>query len=268
MDLSGNIFKVALPPHSMPMLDSTEKYSPKVNMYDLSKYSDLSNLRDYQQGALHGLHFLSRDFSYRGSILGDSYFGRIAFGASSRRVRDLPESMSCFNPKHFEQVILRDLYFDLGPGGFGSDPELAPCNWQVREINGTTWVYCEEMQRTRNNVKGLPPQNINDSHRTISLCTPLADEYFLMVGFNFFAFEPIARTVANMYELAESIISTLELELTDSTEARVDTIKSKFPNVKYSKHRNPEEWKYFRLEVSGDEYTILEEGSPPPPWQP
>jgi hypothetical protein len=156
----------------------------------------------------------------------------------------LPESMSCFNPNHFEQLLIRDLYFKylMRPtkGYF-----CAPVNWQIKGFDGCSGIYLEVHkdfnQYKKKGIELLASQPASfDSY----LFIPLEKRYFLWISFWYLGYAPVDPCLRRMNELRGSVIDSIQFTLSPSAQAALADAKQRWPDARASQQRPPELWVY------------------------
>ncbi|WP_444887168.1 hypothetical protein [Microbulbifer sp. JMSA008] len=269
-NLSGSHFSISLPPNSVADINE-EYYGPRIDIYNREAYDDLSRGKWYQEGRMPGQSILKRNWGFYGPPWISMEYGFVTLVIRVYRVDDLPESMSCFNPRHFEQVILRDLYFHYGPAKNLMIPMLAPINWQQKKIGNSDWLYCEAHQNC--DEKELRENPFNESTYNAQLYAPLDDNYFLNIYFSALGYAPANYSITVMNNLMSDIYSTLKLELSPTIQKRKEEISQQFPDAKFSKSREPESWVYHKFRegndrIGEDSFILIEKGTPPPNFNP
>ncbi|WP_153301458.1 hypothetical protein [Endozoicomonas arenosclerae] len=250
IDFSGSLLKVELPPHHDYEGFPAEPVKTKINLYDDRSFTSIEQLGDiqykelYEQEGLETQGVTKRSWELYGPVWREQPVGTVDFSMVVCRSDALPESMSCFNPNHFEQLLIRDLYFDypMRPTkGYFS----APVNWRVKEVNGSTWVYQEVhmdfSQYKKKSIELLDSQPASfDSH----LFIPLDQRYFLRVNFWYLGYAPVASSLQHMNELRDSVINSIQLSLSPSAQAALNDAKKRWPDASASQSRSPELWVY------------------------
>ncbi|WP_444943558.1 hypothetical protein ACJJIK_18895 [Microbulbifer sp. ZKSA006] len=146
IDFSGNRLELSLPPHScydsFADLDPTS-YPERVNIFDPSDYIADSGYEDWEREGVSRQCFIERSWELFGPIWHSRPIGTIDFRLILNRHDKLPSDMSCLNPQHLEQVVMRRLYYS-GPCRPDYYVQLAPVNWKLYELSGVTAIFFEE----------------------------------------------------------------------------------------------------------------------------
>ncbi|BBM01952.1 hypothetical protein [Microbulbifer sp. GL-2] len=269
-NLSGSRFSISVPPNSVPDINE-EYYGPRIDIYNREAYDDLSRGKWYQEGRMPGQSILKRHWGFYGPPWIAMEYGFLSLIIRIFRVDDLPESMSCFNPHHLEQVILRDLYFRYGPPKLDMDPRAAPIKWQKKNINGTDWLYCEAHPKC--SEQELRENPFREAVFHSQLYVPLDDQYFINVYFSALGYAPAKYSIAAMDHLITETYSTLQLELSPAMQQRKADVAQQCPNSHFSETRSPELWIYHKVRegncrIGEDLLEVVEKGSPPPSFTP
>jgi len=266
LNIGGCRLEMDIPPH----YDSAayEKEPTDVpNIYDASLYESNSDSHFYNpNGAFlfNGLLPISRYWEFLGPFWYDQYLGLTKFLVSVLRVDCLTEGMSCLNPDHFEQVILRFL-FDKGPDSPDLIKKIAPVNWQIKEIGHQPWVLFEQREDD-------PNQDITGANFHSYAATAIDDRYFLLVYFINFGYTPSELSIANMNAFKDRIMDSVRWQLSDAAQKRLQEVKTQWPDAKLSQHRKPEDWVYPEWR-RGDKQkgepniVILKRNTPPPEFK-
>ncbi|WP_444928466.1 hypothetical protein ACJJIF_11365 [Microbulbifer sp. SSSA002] len=269
-NLSGNRLSISLPPNSVPEIDD-QYYGPRIDIYNRDAYDDLSRGKWYQEGRMPGQSIIKRNWGFYGPPWISTEYGLLTLSIRVYRVDDLPESMTCFNPSHLEQVILRNLYFQYGPANINAWPRLTPVNWQEKTINGTDWLYCEAYRKCSDAEILANP--FNEAMYSSQLYAPLDDQYFIDIYFNAIGYAPANYSISAMNHLMSDIYSTLSLELSPAMQQRRREVLQQHPDSKFSETRNPEPWVYHEFRENDEEngedpFVIVKKGTPPPSFTP
>ncbi|AMX01729.1 hypothetical protein [Microbulbifer thermotolerans] len=269
VDLSGNILTLRMPPHSNYGGFPGEDPPPRINIYNPSQYfDDGSNLPEWQREGKAAFYFMKRDWEFYGPPWRPRSYGTICFGIGLWRYDALPEGMSCFNPKHFEQICLRNLWYTC-PACPSLGEYRAPVHWRQRQEAGATWLYFER-HRDYSHDKEPPPEFMR-TYRDCYLRIPLDDRYGLDLNFGYIGYAPVDYCLANMNALRNAVLDSVQLELSATAKERLEEAKHKWPDARGSEHRDPEPWIYpeWRYGGKGEENIIVvNPGSPPPELTP
>lgn len=269
LDLSGNRFSIVLPPNSvrdMPALLAQNS----VNIYDRTLYEgDNENTQWYQKGRYPSKPVLQRNWGLYGKPWESMELATLTLAAGILLVNDLPESMDCFNPKHFESVLRRDLYFRHGPGKVGFGPKKGPVEYQVKKINGTDWCYYE-VHCDFDHQDG-PKDPIYQSIYDAYYATPIDSNVFLILNFYFLGYLPLEPGDHAMRELMNQVTSSMKLNFNNTAEKLKIEAQAKWPSATYSEHLPPEKWSYHEFrkgDVSNGEPSevLVKKGSLPPEY--
>src|SRR5690554_6301805 len=141
VNLSGCELQLTLPPHNS--LDGfDEKVAPRdiANIYDASLYDEYEENPPFSQ-----VQFIRRYWNYFGPIWDGPYMAVTDFMATVIRVNCLPEGMSCLNPYHLEQVVIRILHWPTEMPNFAA--RISPAGWRIENKQRHPWVICEERRK-------------------------------------------------------------------------------------------------------------------------
>ncbi|WP_152558915.1 hypothetical protein [Endozoicomonas numazuensis] len=278
IDFSGSLLKIELPPHHNYEGFPAEPVKTHINLYDSRSFTSIEQLGDmrfkelHEQAGLWTQGVTKRRWELFGPLWRERPVGSVGFSMVVCRSDALPESMSCFNPNHFEQVLIRNLYFryPMRPTkGYFS----APINWRAKEVNGSTWIYHEVhmdfAQYKKKGIELLASQPASfDSH----LFIPLDQRFFLRVNFWYHGYTPVESSLQHMNELRDSVIDSIQLSLSPSAQAALNDARKRWPDDRASQYRPPEPWNYpewrqGEYEVEPDT-VITKPGSQPPELHP
>lgn len=235
VNIAGCELQLTLPPHY-----SSEGFDEKVpprdisNIYDLSLYDSNADAQPFSQ-----TQFIRRDWSYFGPFWKLDDIGMTDFMATVMRVNCLPEGMSCLNPNHLEQVMMRFLY-RLGPEMPEFAHKLAPINWRVEDKQGNPWVVCEEHRKRDSNIPVDPSYAVFDSFAI----TALDDHHVIKLSFGNFGSLPVDDSIAACNKIRDKVLDSIHWTLSPSLQARKEAVLQQFPNTHINQHRNPEPWIY------------------------
>ena len=208
---------------------------------------------------------IRRNWEYFGPIWRGRNIGRTSFQVSSLRIDCLPKGMSCFNPAHLEQVVLRYLY-DMGPGTPDRRKQVAPVNWRVEDKQGNLWVLFE----SQNLLDPNKEEGAGDANYKSFAVTAIDDRYLLFLRFSNFGYLPVKDAIENINKIRDLVCGSIHWTLSDTLEARKEAVLQQYPNATISSQRDPEPWVYPTKWRSGDRekgeprLVIVEPGSPAP----
>lgn len=267
--LSGTRFSIELPPNSVSDIDP-ENPPPSIDIYDPSIYLPIQDVKWYQVGDHAAAPILKRNWGFRGAIWERHEIGYLGINVLANRVDDLPKSMTCLAPQHFEQVVLRALYFRYGPPREMPDKQgyLVPVNWQVMRINEHDWIYCE----AHRDLSHCAPEPGEGSNYHCHLFTPLEDYQYLDVTFHCSAYSPVSLGTKSLTELMRPIINSIRIALPASVEQRRQQLLNQFPEQTYSPTRPNENWIYHEWDygdqAAGEDFkVVVKRGTPPPAFR-
>lgn len=241
-----------------------ENNGPSVNIYNSEIYSNNKNHKEYQKGLFKDTIVFQRRWSIWGSIKEwDEQLADLTCTVLVKKVEGMNVISSCFHPSHFETILLRDLYYQFGPGN-GESEKISPLNWQVKKINGSEWVYCESWSSKK--YENRPQTQTNFF---ADFFAPIDDDYFLDVKFRGIGYLPKETSDRNLLRYVNELSATMKLQLLESALERKQVRIQESEGAKISPHRDPEPWKYHTFE-SGDQLLgeparyIVKLGSEPP----
>lgn len=156
VDLSGSKLTMLMPPHSNYQGFASKEPPERVNIYDDGQYVDDSLLPEWQREGKSHLSLFNRRWELYGPPWREQPYGNIQFGASISRYDALPEGMNAFNPRHFEQMAMRSLWF-TGPAQPDMGRFRSPINWDMHiRKPGTPWLYYEYQPDYSHNPNPAP----------------------------------------------------------------------------------------------------------------
>jgi len=259
LNIGGCRLEVDIPPHY-----NSDGFGAKKEPTNIPYIYD-SDFCDSEGFLFNGLLALRRNFEYLGPVWHTTYLGFTEFSISVERVNCLPEGMSCLNPAHLEQVILRFLYED-GPESPQFGKKIAPVNWQVKLIDNQPWVLFEQRPWIRDDD---PDRGICLSQFHAYAATALDDRYFLLFDFNNFGYTPSDISIANMNAFKNHVIGSIRWQLSDAAQQRLKEVKVQWPDAEISTHREPEDWIYPEWHKGdrnkGEPYIVIEKYNTQPP---
>jgi len=270
IDFSGSRLSLDLIPHADFEGFEADPIPASVNIYDPTLYSDDSHVDEWQREGRASYVLAKRSWELLGSPLRSRPYGTVDLTIRLVRMDSLPANMSCLNPAHFEQVLLRFTYHN-GTASPEFAKRKAPINWQTDEKGKGTWIYFE----THRDFSDEPGRKLTfePTHMDSKLSIPLDDRHFLQLNFRYLGYAPVEPCLANMNELRDSVCNSVQLSLGASAEKALEAAKQRWPNAHAKKHRKPEPWVYPEYR-SGDHHKgepniiILKPGSPAPEFTP
>ena len=270
IDFSGSRLSLDLIPHADFEGFEADPIPDRVNIYDPTLYDDDSNTEEWRREGRGSYLLATRSWELFGSPLRPRPLGTVDFTIRVVRMDSLPEAMSCLNPAHFEQVLLRFTYYN-GPASPMYAKRKAPMNWQTEEKNIGTWIYFE----THRDFTGRsePPLPFEPTHMDSKLNIPLDDHYFIQLNFRYLGYAPVEHCLANMNDLRDAVCNSVTLSLGATAEKALAAAKQRWPDARAQKYRQAEPWVYPEYR-SGDHHKgesdiiILKPGSPAPEFIP
>ncbi|TLM79280.1 hypothetical protein ACONUD_13750 [Microbulbifer harenosus] len=270
VDLSGTKLSMVLPPHTRYDGFGVEPPPARVNIHDAGAYQDDSHLPEWRRSGIvyRNDPLGDRNWEFYGPPWSGRPYGFIEFRPGLRRLDGFPDGVSCFNPAHFEQVLVHEMYYEAGPGNPATPRDIEPINWRLTQLDGATCIYFESHRDLRQGNYEDSPHLAAEA--SCGLYVPLEDRYFLRIGFNYSGYAPAEYSLANMNRLRDSVLETVTLEYSPSARQQLESARQKWPNACASERREPLEWvypewrngDYLKGEKSG--VIILKAGSPPP----
>ena len=273
LDFSGSKLAISLPPNSVWDM-SEDSRGTSFNIFDDSQYMGQRKLLPHEQGRFRYLPAFKRTFALWGKPWRKSELGTVSCIIGVSRTIGMPDTMSCFNPQHFEQALNRYLYSMYGPGSLaitGQTKRLAPINWKMAAIGGLNWNYFEVHGDFRGYID--PPTKDETASFYVYLALPIDHSHFLTVMFDLMNYSSTDDISESMQGLAQEIAETITLEYSDSATMQIEQAKLQWPEAHHSDQRQSEEWLYHRMregntELNEPNLVIIEHGSPPPEWRP
>ncbi|TLM79524.1 hypothetical protein ACONUD_01225 [Microbulbifer harenosus] len=267
IDLSGSKLTMLMPPHSNYQGFAGKEPPAQANIYNDGQYVDDSSLPEWQREGVSHLTLLKRRWELYGPLWRERPLGNIRFGINILRYDTLPEGMSAFNPRHFEQMAMRSLWF-TGPAQPYTGRSRAPINWDMNTREpGAPWLYYEYQRDYSHDPE--PPPEFMHTYRGGCLRTPLDDHYYLNMGYGYLGYAPVDICLEHMNALTRKVLDSVHLELGSTAKERLAEAKRKWPDARATRHREPEPWVYPEWrdgdEDKGEDHVvILKPGSPPP----
>jgi hypothetical protein len=240
-----------------------------VNIYNPDNYDDDSHVAEWQREGVSDSVLLTRSWEFYGPLWRGRPYGWINFSVGVCRHDTLPESMSCFNPAHFEQIVLRHAYFS-GPANPDFQCVKAPINWRLIE-HDSTWIYYEE-RRDFSQDNFVPDDYENASFRS-KLFIPLSNKYYLGLYVRYLGYSPSEACLIHMNRLRDEVLAKIQCHLSPDAQQQLQQAKQQWPNAAAQASRQPEPWQYPEWRDGEDHkgepsIVILTPGSPPPAFSP
>ena len=270
IDFSGSRLSLDLIPHADFEGFEADPIPTSVNIYDRALYHDDSHVEEWQREGRASYKVAARSWELFGSPLRPRPLGTVDFMLLVLRADSLPENMSCLNPAHFEQVLLRSMYYG-GPASPEFAKRKAPINWQTEEKDIGTWVYYERHRDFSGESE--PPLPFEPTFITSRLNIPLDDKHFIQLNFRYLGYAPVEHCLNHMNKLRDSVCKSVNLTLGASAEKALENAKQRWPGAKAQKIRLSESWIYPEYR-SGDHHKdepdiiILKPGTPAPEFTP
>ncbi|MCO1336820.1 hypothetical protein MO867_21055 [Microbulbifer sp. OS29] len=269
IDLSGSRLAFSLPPNVChdSFADPSQEPPQSVNIFDNSNYFDDSGYEDWEREGVASQTLMKRRWELFGPIWRGRPIGYISFVLTLNRHDALPKDMSCLNPQHFEQVIMRTLYY-CGPCRPNHKVQQAPVNWQLRELDGTTAIFFEEHQQ--HSPESLAECPHHDTHFSNWFFIPLDQRHYVDLHFSYLGYAPVEPCLKAMNSLRDSICDSVKLQLGVDAKTQLSKAQQQWPRAKASAKRDIEPWVYPEWRRGGEfggDIIITKPGSPPPAWQ-
>ena len=258
-DLSGNLFAMNIPQPNVVHGNPREDKPSQLDIHDTRWYKEAERRFPIPHQEEEPLWFtlFTRSSWMVPYATAQEESGMMIYGAQVRWTKTLPKTMSCFQPAHFEQVVMRDVYFGFGPPK-GNRAEKAPVNWQTFEHSPA--IYCEAYPL---DAQGQVSQGTGG---TMNLYIPLAPQHYIRFITRIMKYESRELSLLNGKQIAHEMMNSYQLQLSPENQALADQIKAQYPHAKASSTRQPETWQYFKYDTVVSK--ILEAGTPPAPYQP
>ena len=263
VNLQGCELQLTLPPHYTP-----SGFDEKVAPRDIANINDTNLFDKYEvQKPFGQVQFIRRYWCYFGPFWDRPYMARTDFMATVMRVNCLPEGMSCLNPYHLEQVVMRLLYWSVETPEFGE--KIAPINWRIENKANHTWVVYE--QHPKRNPR-FPIDPSYAAYCSFAL-TALDDRHVVRLMFNNFGSLPIDDSIAACNTMRDKVLNSIRWQLSPSLQARKEVVLQQFSNTSISQYREPEpwiypEWRDGNRQKGEPDVVIIEPGSPAPAFKP
>ncbi|GAB2513416.1 hypothetical protein [Microbulbifer agarilyticus] len=274
IDISGSRLTMLLPPHSDSEGFSRERPPSEIDLHNPENfYIDESSPKWQRSGNAHYRGRLAnRHWEFFGPPWHTRPYGFITFSIVISRQDAMPEGMSCFNPAHLEQSIIRNLFFSAGGPAQPTLPkEKGPFNWQLHHHSEATGIYFE---RHRDFSKyNLEPENFERASHSCTLRLPLEHRYSLGVSFGYLGYAPSEYSLKNMNAVRDLVLSSVRLELGPEAREQLAEAQKKWPDAHASEYREPVFWDYPEWR-KGDyskgepNIVLVKPGSSPPEFTP
>lgn len=257
VNLQGCELQLTLPPHNT--LDGfEEKVAPRniTDIYGANLFDKYENSKPFGQ-----VQFIRRYWTYLGPFWDGPYMAVTDFMATVMRVNCLPEGMSCLNPYHLEQAVMRFLHRPSEMPNFAK--KFSPMNWRVDYKQGNPWVICDVY--SERNFTGDPSSANFDSFAIAAL----DDRHIIRLRFGNFGSLPAEDAITACNVMRDKVLSSIHWQLSPELQAHKEAVLQKFPNTNISQHRDPEPWVYSTWRKGdrrkGEErYVQIKAGSPAP----
>ena len=269
LDLSGARFEITLPPQDYAFPE--EKRGTKFNLFDEALYSyktepDENGYPPSNRG-ISRPGILKRSWFTYGPIWRADHIGTLQCSAVVCDISRILPVLNCFNPAQFERLVLHGLYYSYGPG-FGLNEHTSPVNWKIRHLHNMDWVYLESWDRVA--AWETNPSGYDDANFSVWLLTPIFHDKYLLVSFSATGSLPADASNQAMLARIESIIPSLNLQLSPEGLKQQAEARHNNPNTHYSPNREPEPWVYYSSYrngniLQGEKPRVIEGPCSPPP---
>src|SRR5690554_2399297 len=261
VNLSGCELQLTLPPHY-----SSEGFEEAVPPRDIANIYATNLFDKYQESEPFGqVQFIRRNWSYFGPFWKSGDMGMTDVMATVMRVNCLPEGMSCLNPYHLEQVVMRFLHWPSEMPNFAK--KISPVHWRVDYKQVSPWVVCDEY--SERNFTDDPSSANFDSFAIAAI----DDRYVVCLSFGNFGSVPAIDAITACNVMRDKVLNSIHWQLSPNLQARKEAVLQKFSNTSISQHREPEPWVYSTWRKGdrqkGEErYIQTKAGSPAPDFRP
>ena len=267
VSIAGSRLSITLPPHySSHGFDADVEPRDIPDIYERSIY-DYGH--EYKDRKFSYANCIRRNWEFFGPFWKLDSIGMTDFQVTSLRVDCLPQGMSCFNPAHLEQVVMRYLY-DGGPARPHHGKKLSPVNWKVETKQGNQWILCEE----RKDLPAGKPEEPEDANFEAYAFTALDDGYVLFLRFDNYGDIPVKHSINAANRVRDLVCGSIHWHLSSYAEQRKQEVLAHNPNTSITPYREPEPWKYPPKWRDGDReqgeprIVIIEAGDPAPEFIP
>lgn len=233
LTLGGNILSFCAPKHR-PHKSSFEQISPtNFNSMDFGS-------RDFSEHIMPDQSWKSRTCFLRAWRFCGPWFtgvlGRVSMSISILEPSKLNKDTSFFHPKVLENTIFNYLSSEHAHKDKANRVE-APVDWEP--------LMPFSVPAARFSIK--PKHQTNGTQQSIIL--PISDTHLIEIYFRFsYSYwddETSSRKLLDpqpLHELADQIISTLQLELSETSQAQLDRVMAEFPDMKLTETFAPIDW--------------------------
>src|SRR5690554_4671392 len=234
VNLSGCELQLTLPPHNS-LYGFDEKVAPRdiANIYEASLYDEYEENPPFSQ-----VQFIRRYWNYFGPIWDGPYMAVTDFMATVMRVNCLPEGMSCLNPYHLEQVVMRFLY-RLGPEKSNFGEKVAPINWRIENKQGHPWIICEEHYKPHPQIPVDPKYSVFTSFAIAAI----DDHHVVSLSFANFGSLPINDSIAACNTMRDKVLNSICWQLSPGLQARKEVVLQQFSNTSISQQAQSQQAK-------------------------
>ncbi|ABC30937.1 conserved hypothetical protein [Hahella chejuensis KCTC 2396] len=233
ISFSGSTLRVMLLDHK-PSTAYEEHVKPKGG-YDLF---DSSQYKHADQEGFDYFQVLKRSCRFRGPLF-TGYVAQLNTSLLIIKHKPTRPDFSLFNPHDFENTILSTLSAEYGNEILlGRSSYDAPIDWEVVKDFPVPCVTYE--------VRSGPHR---DGWRNKYMAFPLRHEFYVRMSFHF---EQSAVGKLNdqdrlinpmpLYELSQSIINSIKLELSPDAEKELEDVRSANPDAKLNEKVDPLKW--------------------------
>ena len=257
LDLSGSQLIFNIPAGNELKRVDSKPATPLTSQFDIHNNQGYKFVHEEFSNAL----LFQRHLDFFSTMCGIKSIGTISVSVTVDSLNCLPNSMTCLNPSHFEQVILRLLH-RLGPGNPGFWQKIAPVNWKLFNRNESTFVMCE----MRNNLETILRPTLYDTMQSTSfVMTALDEKHILRIMFHNIGY--VSEAFAT--KVRGQICRSIKLSLSEEVKQQLIDTKRQWPDAKISEFRAPEYWTYptWRKDFNDmgvAKFVIAKRGSPAP----
>ncbi|GLS25153.1 hypothetical protein [Marinibactrum halimedae] len=255
VDLSGTTLTVGLPAHTRdPIL-----YQSCPSNFDLYNRDNFEFHKEEGKYAFGVASVFNRWFQISGPLFKKA-IGLSTFKALVHFLDDLPKTMSCFNPAHFEQVITRSLHRSRGPLNSFIPYEFH--NWEVLN-NGVVYVEAHD----QNTLKDTQNNHYFYSYGFY----PLDENIYLMLCCKSSTLTNRETATLLLQSLTKDLIGSVEIKLSSRCEnLKLSTLKK----AKRTVYQKPKlDWTFatyrtHKISPFESEQILVDPGSPFPNYHP
>ncbi|WP_444932234.1 hypothetical protein ACJJIF_10870 [Microbulbifer sp. SSSA002] len=269
IDLSGSCLTFSLPPNFChdSFGDSSQEPPQRVNIFANRNYVDDSGYEEWRREGVASQTLMKRSWELFGPIWHVRPIGTIDFVLTLNRHDALPKDMSCFNPQHFERIIMRNLYY-WGPCRPNFQVQKAPLNWQLRELDGATAIFFEKHRINPPEVLAENPHH--DTYFSSRLFIPLGQHHYIKLNFRYLGYAPVKPCLAAMNSIRDTVCDSVSLQFGVDARSQLLKARQQWPEARASYKRGVEVWTYPEWQRGGEfggDIIITKPGSSPPAWQ-